>query len=233
MTFLINSGETVVFFLDFLSALILTFITISLLTLITFAAEKYAVLTVDLSWHRASKLILKKGMIERTLVAKRKIKQSLDKHIGWITKTNLTEINPKESSWQAITKPIIASLAVMPILFLIADQILAAILAIMIAGLIAYFIRCKLRRKIILTAVLVLSMATTYMIICTNLMLIENNYTILELMTLELGAMGVYLLLLAALLIPLSFLSWFLIHLIRNFKEYKDPLLILDGGCDL
>lgn len=40
-------------------------------------------------------------------------------------------------------------------------------------------------------------------------------------------------LLLAILLIPLALISWALVRLIRNVKEQKNPLLSLDGGCDL
>ena len=55
----------------------------------------------------------------------------------------------------------------------------------------------------------------------------------LELMALSLGAIGIYLLLLALLLIPLALVSWELVRLIRNVKEQYDPLLSLEGSYDL
>jgi preprotein translocase subunit Sec61beta len=110
---------------------------------------------------------------------------------------------------------------------------MAMIIAALIAGLVAYFVSCKIRRKIILTTVLAISMAIAYMMIHTNIILTTKDYTMIELMALGLGATGVYFLLLGVLLIPLSLLSWFLTHLIRNLKEQKDPLLMLEGRCDL
>jgi len=76
-------------------------------------------------------------------------------------------------------------------------------------------------------------MAITYMIIHTNILLIAKCNNILELMALGLGAVGVYLLILGFFLIPLILLSWCLVRILRNLKERKDPLLMLDGSCDL
>ena len=227
------NAEATVFCLDILSALILTSITISLLILITFISERYAIWTIDISWRHASKLILKKEIIERTTLRKRKIKQSLGKHVGWISKIDLAEISTGKTLLTSLVKPILASLVIIPILFLINDQISAMIIASMIAGLSAYFISCKLRMKIVLTTILTISIAIAYMIINSNILLTTKDYTIMELTSLGLGTIGVYLLLLAFFLIPLSLLSWFLTRLIRNLKEQKDPLLILEGSCDL
>jgi hypothetical protein len=75
--------------------------------------------------------------------------------------------------------------------------------------------------------------AIIHMAIQSNLIVISKEHTMLELMALSLGAIGIYLLLLALLLIPLALVSWALVRLIRNVKEQKDPLLSLDGRCDL
>lgn len=227
------NAEATVFCLDILSALFLTFITMFLLTSITFIGEKYIILTTDRSWRHTSKLILKRETIEQTSLTKKKIKRALGKRIGWISKIDLAETDTKKPLSESLVKPILASLVIIPILLLISDQIMAMIIAASIAGLVAYFISCKIRRKIILTAVLAISMAIAYMMIHANIILIAKDYTMMELMALGLGATGVYLLLLAVLLIPLSLLSWFLTRLIRNLKERKDPLLSLEGRCDL
>ena len=227
-----NAGATL-YLLDILSALILTSITIFLLTSITFILENYKILAIDLSWSHASKPILKKGIVERTTLIKRKIKRAVAKHIGWVTKTDIAELDTEKNLQESFKKPIIASLVTIPILFLIADQISAMLIASIIAGIIAYFLTCKMRKKIIITAVLVVSIATTYMMINANIILVAKGYTMLELISLSLGAIGVYLLLFAILLIPLSLLSWSVTHIIRNLKEEKEPLLILEGRCDL
>ena len=73
----------------------------------------------------------------------------------------------------------------------------------------------------------------SYMMIQTNITVISKQHTMMELMTLILGAFSIYLLLFAILLIPLSLIAWFLIRIIRNVKERKDPLLSLEGRCDL
>ena len=209
------------------------YITIFLLTSITFILENYKILAIDLSWSHASKPILKKGIVERTTLIKRKIKRAVAKHIGWVTKTDIAELDTEKNLQESFKKPIIASLVTIPILFLIADQISAMLIASIIAGIIAYFLTCKMRKKIIITAVLVVSIATTYMMINANIILVAKGYTMLELISLSLGAIGVYLLLFAILLIPLSLLSWSVTHIIRNLKEEKEPLLILEGRCDL
>lgn len=203
-----------------------------LLASITLAGEKYTTWTTDMSWRRPSKLILKKETIKRTSMAKRKIRQALGKYIGWITKTDLAEIETK-NLLSSLVKPILASSIIIPIIFLITDQIAAMIISTLIAGLVAYFINCKMRKKIILTVVLATSMAIIYMIIHANILLTAKYNNILELMALGVGAVGVYLLILGFFLIPLILLSWCSVRLLRNLKERKDPLLMLEGNCDL
>ena len=107
------------------------------------------------------------------------------------------------------------------------------IIATVLAGVIAYFISCKLRKKIILATVFIASISIVYMIILSNLIILDKGYGILEIFSLSLGAIGIYVLLLAVLLVPLSLIAWFISRLMRNLKERKEPLLMLEGRCDL
>jgi energy-converting hydrogenase Eha subunit E len=75
--------------------------------------------------------------------------------------------------------------------------------------------------------------AIGYISVKINLMLLARNQPLVASLGLGMGAVGIYLLTLAFFLIPLSFLSWYLTHTLRNLKERKDPLLILEGRCDL
>jgi signal peptidase len=227
------NAEATIYCLDILSALVLTFITVSLLAAVTFVADKYTILVTDRSWRHASKLILKRETRKRVILAKKTMKQTLSRRIGWISKLDLAETDRNEKHLTSLIKPVLASVVIIPLLFLISDQILAMIVAAITAGLVAYFISCKLRRKVILATILATSIIVVHMMIDSNMILIAKEHTMLELISLGLGAMGVYLLLLAIFLIPLSLLSWFLASLIRNLKERKDPLLVLEGSCDL
>jgi hypothetical protein len=71
------------------------------------------------------------------------------------------------------------------------------------------------------------------MTINSNLIILSKEPTMLELMALLSGTIGIYLLLFSLILIPLSLLSWYITRLFRNLKERKDPLLSLEGSCDL
>ena len=227
------NAEITVFTLDFFSALYLTTITVVLLAIITFISDKYNIFSIDLSWQHAHRLIIKREIIEKIIFLKDKTKKALGRSVGWITKIDIGEINEKETPTQFFIKPIVASLAIVPIFFLASDQIISMIIASIIAGITAYFISCKVRRKIILTSIIAMSMAVAYMIIDTNLLILSMKDVTMEIMALSLGAMGIYLLVLGLFLIPLSLISWFITHIIRNVKEQKDPLLILEGKCNL
>lgn len=227
------NAEATVFILDLLSAMILTAITIFLLISITFAGDKLAIWAVDRSWHHPSKLIIKKKSIKRAAAIKNNVKRAFGRGIGWILKVDFSDIKFKETISSSIGKPILAALVIIPILYFLEDKVLAMFIAGLIAGLLAYLITCKIRNKIVLTVLTTMLLAIAHMIIQSNIIIITKEYTILELTALILGAAGIYLLLLALLLIPLSLLAWFLTRLIRNVKERKDPLLSLDGRCDL
>jgi hypothetical protein len=71
------------------------------------------------------------------------------------------------------------------------------------------------------------------MTINSNLIILSKEPTMLELMALLSGTIGIYLLLFSLILTPLALLSWYITRLFRNLKERKDPLLALEGSCDL
>ena len=227
------NSEATVYCLDILVALILTTITISIMLIITFTSETYTILKIDRSWCHTSKIFLRRKTIQKTTRIKSEIKHSLSKNIGWIINADVTEINMDEKIKKAFVKPVLASLVIIPILFLITDQIIVMILATLAAGLTAYFMSCKLRNKILLTSVIVITTSIIYMIIKANLMILATHQKIIESIALGFGAVGVYLVLLVFLLVPLSFITWIIVRLLRNLKEQKDPLLILEGSCDL
>lgn len=219
------NAEATVVILDLLSACVLTLLTVFLITSVAFVEKKYRDWAIDLSWHYAPKVHLKKGLAQRYTFFKRKTKKILKKRIGWINKTNLADID---------TKPmILALLVIIPLMLFINSDILAMIIASILVGVIAYFISCKLRQKIIMASVLSLIFGIGYLAIKTNYSLLTGSRPIIESIALGMGAIGLCLLVLSLLLIPISLISWYITHLIRNLKERKDPLLILEGRCDL
>ena len=221
--FSLNTGGTV-FILDFISACILTVLTVFLIVLSDYISKNYVSMKIDLSWHYAPKHFIKKATIKRLSSPKRKIK-SFIRTQAWIGKINLTDIDPK--------KPILASLVLIPLLLLLSSELLAAVLAAILAGVIVYFVSCKVRSKIVLASVITFSVAIFYLIIKANLYLVTSEYDLIGSVSLGLGITGVYLLILSLLLVPLALISWYAAHLIRNLKEQKDPLLVLEGKCDL
>lgn len=227
------NAEATVFILDLLSAVILTSITLILLISMAFIGDRLTAWTIDASWRRPSIIIFNKEDIKKASAIKEKIKRALGKGIVWIARADLVEERPKETPFLKMAKPAIAALIVIPMLLLLEDSLLAMLLAVIVAGLIAYFISCKLRNRIILTVLITTILATTYMVIQSNLTIIAKGHTMLELTALTLGAISIYLLLFSVLLIPLALISWVIIRFIRNLKERKDPLLSLEGSCDL
>ncbi len=231
---LINlNAEATVFILDLLSAIILTTITLFLLISITFVGDKIVIWAVDRSWRHPSRLILKENVVKRVTRAKENTKRTIGRNFIWIARINFSDIKLKETVFSSTGKPILAALVIIPILYFLEDQILAMFIAVLIAGLLAYLISCKIRSKIVLAVLTTMVLAIAHMIIQSNLVIISKEQTMMELMALTLGTIGIYLLLLAVLLIPLSLVSWSIVHLIQNVKERKDPLLSLEGSCDL
>ena len=200
---------------------------------ISFIIEKLSILSIDLSWHYAPKRLIKRKTIKKVAERVSKLKNSIIRNIGWIMKIDFSKDKFKESTFSRLAKPIIPALVLIPILYIIEDQIFAMFLAVILAGLLAYFISCKVRSKIIITTIFTIGLAITNLIIQSNLTIISKYETMLEFWSVSLGAIGIYLLLFTLLLVPLGLFSWAIIRLIRNLKERKNPLLSLDGNCDL
>jgi len=227
------NGQAAVYILDVFAALVLTFLTLSLLVAITFVSDKYTVMKINRSWCHTSPILLKKQTRNRLYCAKKSIRATLHERMGWVTKVDLATTDRNSTLLNTMKKPIAASLLTIPLLLLLSDHILVMISAALIAGLCAYIISCKVRRKIVLVSLLTTAITISYMALNTQAIILAKDHTVLEIITLSLGAVGVYFLLLAIALIPLALLPWWLVHLIRNVKEDKDPLLILEGSCDL
>lgn len=231
---LLNWGpESTVFILDTLSAVILTSITMGILVAITFIGDNIGRLRIDHCWKHTSKIILKKSIFNRLASFKNMAKSGIKTKILWIGKLDFADKHAEENKFLTYGKPLIASLITLPVLFFISDQISAMILAVFLTGIFAYLISCKIRRKIVLTAFIAIIMSFVHMVIQTNLIVLSKEQTMMELMALSLGAIGIYLLIFSLALIPLSLASWLITRQIRNLKERKDPLLSLEGSCDL
>jgi hypothetical protein len=219
------NGAGTVYILDFLSACILTLLTTALILISAFIGTKYRTMEINLSWHFAPKVYLKKGVIEKMSSFKTKTRQIFVQRLGWISGMNISILDIKPL--------LIGSILVIPLLLLLNSELLAMVIASLIAGLVAYTMSCKLRRKIILASVVTMIISILYLSIKTNYLVLTQDRPLIESIGLGLGAMGIYLLVLAFFLIPLSFLSWYFTHKFRNLKEQKDPLLVLEGRCDL
>jgi len=227
------NSEATVYILDFLSAVILTTLTLLLLIGITFVSDKIAVLAIDMSWSHPSRVIIKRKHINKLLSLKSKSKKVASKSMGWVLDVEYSKSEGKETFFTNYGKPIIASLVLLPFLFFINNPLTAMMIAILIGGVIAYVISCKLRRKIVLTTLIIMIIASIHMMIQSNLIIIEQQTDMMEILALSVGVVGVYLLILSLLLIPFAAISWATTRFIRNVKEQKDPLLSLEGSCDL
>lgn len=94
------------------------------------------------------------------------------------------------------------------------------------------FGRSSLNLKRTITIFLITYMVF-FSIIQSHMIIFSKYETMLEFWAVSLGALEIYILIFTILLIPLTFISWAIINLIRNLKEQKDPLLCLEGRCDL
>jgi hypothetical protein len=217
--------EVTIMTLDVISACVLTVGTVLLIVLLSYLSNKYVDLNIDYSWQHAAKLFFKKGIGERIRNIKVKTKKGVRTRFGWIAQINLAEMD---------TKPLLlGSLLIIPLLLLLNSEILAMVIASLLSGLVAYLIKCEYRKKIVFASVISMMIGMGYILWMTNYSLFTGNRPIIEAIALGMGAIGVYLLVLALLIIPLAYISWYIVHLFRNVKERKDPLLILEGRCDL
>ena len=226
------NAEATIYILDILSALILTSITLLMLVAITFIGDKANIFIIDRSWCSAYKVVFKKSIRERLKVAKKSIKRAIGKNIMWMARTKII-VEEKGDFNKEIVKPLIASLAIIPAIFLITEQMLAVVASSIIAGIIAYSISCKHRRKILLTIIISSTIAVTHILIQSNLLILSKDIELLEAITLSAGVVGIYLLLFTLFIVPLAYVAWKIACLFRNLKERKDPLLSLEGSCDL
>ena len=227
------NAEATVHILDLISALVLTFITILMLVSITFIGDRITIFTIDKSWQKPSRLILRKNVRDRLINAKNRFKAGFKKNIYWVLKEDLSIDSEKEKVFSSIGKPAIASMVILPIIYLINDQMSAVLLSILLSGIIAYFISCKLRKKIILTGLITISLSAAYLIINSNLLILEKEVEMAELLSLSFGVIGLYMLIFTFLLVPMIVIIWIIIRYMRNLKEQKDPLLAVEGRCDL
>ena len=227
------NAEATVFILDLLSAIILTAFTLLLLIGITFISEKIAMFTIDRSWSHPSRLIIKKNYTKKLSNFKIRVRKAASKSMGWILDIKYSKSEGKETFFTNYAKPFIASLVLIPFLVFINDPILAMIISVIFGGVIAYFISCKLRKKIVLTTLIIMTITAIHMMVQSNLIILEQQSDIIEILSLSVGAIGVYILMITLLLIPFAAFSWAIARFIRNVKEQKDPLLSLEGRCDL
>jgi signal peptidase I len=219
------NGEAAVYILDTLSACIFAVLTIVLILLCAFIENKYRLIEINLSWHYAPKTYLKKGIRTQITLGTTRVKRGVVTRLGWLSGTNLATFD--------IKPVIIGSVLVVPLLLLLNSEFLAMTIASIIAGLIAYTLSCQMRRKIVLASVVAMIVSIVFLSIKTNYFVMMQQKSLMESLGLSMGAMGIYLLALAFFLLPLSFISWYLTFKLRNVKERKDPLLVLEGRCDL
>ncbi|MCK5458754.1 MAG: hypothetical protein KAI20_02595, partial [Thermoplasmatales archaeon] len=219
------NAEGAVLILDILSACILTCITMFLMIFVTFVGNRYRSWVIDFSWHYAPRVYLKEGLGQHFTSFKKRTKKDLGDRFGWISNIDLANIDTKTL--------ILASVVLIPLLLLLNSEILAMVIASIAAGVVAYFMSCKLRRKIVIASALSMIFAIVFAIIQTNYSLMISKRPMVESIALGLGTIGVYILVLALLLIPISLISWYITNRFRNLKERKDPLLVLEGVCDL
>lgn len=214
-----------VIILDVLSALVLTCLTILTMIVVSFISKRYRSFEINLCWHYAPRLFLKKGIIQRCKTGFQVSKKAISERFGWISSIDLSEID---------VKPLfLGSFLLIPLFLLLNSEILAMIIASLASGVLAYYFKCRLRKQIILASSTIMIMTIVFLSLKVNFDLFTSNKTMIESLALGLGSLGVYLLLLAFLLVPISLVSWYMTNQIRNLKERKEPLLILEGRCDL
>ena len=225
--------DFVVNILDFLAASMLTTITIFVLVAITIISNKYTIISIDLCWKHPYKILIKPNTMNKIRSYKKTTKKIFTKKIGWISKINIIECEDKKTLYESIKKPLISSIIILPIIFLIDDNISALILSAIIAGLLTYFMKCRFRKKIILSSIIAMSFSITYSIFQTQFSILARQSNIMNIITLLSGTIGVYLIVIGLLLVPICLITWYIVNILRNVKEQKEPLLILEGECDL
>ena len=227
------NAEATVLTLDVLTALILSGLTILLLVSITIIGDTITNVRIDHSWNHPAHIFFKKSIIGRLKTLRKKASKSLKYAIGWVLNIEYKNAESKELFFSDYGKPLVASLVIIPLLFMITDSMLAMALSIAVGSVIAYSLSCKIRKKIVLTVMIIMIFSMVFMILQSNIIIFQKDVEFLEMIALSFGIIGVYLLIFTLLLLPFSALAWYITRAIRNVKEQKDPLLSLEGSCDL
>jgi hypothetical protein len=217
--------EMAVPIIDFLCALVLTTVTILLMIAIAFISDKITVLQVNLSWQHVSSTLMKTGVRQRFQRTRTRVVQGFLGKTSWMNKIDLASMQ--------VVPFLVGGLIVVPFFLLMSSETVAMILAAFFSGIIAYHLNCRRREKIVLATVSSLYVSVSIILIHAGWNVFSSARPFLESLTMAMGVLGIYLLALAFFLAPLVLISWFITHEIRNVKEQRDPLLALEGGCDL
>ncbi len=215
----------VVIILDLISAAILTAVTLLIILAAALLEETAYVLQVNLSWHYAPRPMLKTRWRARIAHARLRFRRGLARNVLWVSQVNLASLQARPF--------LIGGLIAVPFFFLMQSTLTALVVAAVLAGLVAYLFRCRLREKIVLAVVMSLCVSLCLLMGKIGFDILTASRSVIETLGLVMGALGIYLLVVAFLLVPVVLTSWGLTHLCRNVKEQRDPLLALEGGCDL
>ena len=214
-----------VMILDTLSGVIFAIVTVIFIVGVAAIMEKLRNIEINISWQFAPRIFIRRKFSKQLVLYCKRIKKGISHRVGWINSIDIAEVDKKSL--------LMASVVVIPLLLLLKSDILAMVVGSLLVGLVAYCLKCKLRRGIVMVSLLASVLCIGYMILESNYYIFLSGRPVLQSLTLTLGALGVFFLTLAALLIPLSLFTWYLAHTLRNLKEQKDPLLMLEGRCDL
>ena len=217
--------QTAVLLIDLFSALLLTIVTILLMISVAFIEDKITVFQINLSWQHVSRPLLKAGLRQRLRRARAVVHHKLQKNVYWVNQVNLATLQARPD--------LIGFFIVVPFFLLLRSETTAMVLAALLAGIVCYFFKCRLRQKIVLATTFSLAISLSIILLHAGLNIFLTAQPLMQSLSLAMGLLGVYLLAFAFILTPLVLLSWLVTHLFRNVKEQRDPLLALEGGCDL
>lgn len=227
-----NPAASIIIF-DLASALILAIATTLLLLLLSWAIEEYTLQRAHISWSIMKmhpKFYPLYNFWHRLDKGKEKIRIKGKNAFAWLNSgMDWIDFDPK--------KPVIASLvaiAFLPLLLLdsIGNFIIIILMTAFITGLIAYLLGCRWRGEIMLTAILSTAWITTLFAIISFTHIFTTNHSLLMPMAFTSVILGVILVLFVILIVPICFLSWLPGYLIQNYREKRNPLIMLKE-CDL
>ncbi len=224
--------EYVILTLDLITSLILTTITLTIITALTLIEKQYNILSTCRAWCNPKKIYIKKQQTQKILKLKTKTKNKIRK-ITTFFNLELLDDKIEKINKKNISKPIAASLIAIPLIFYINNEITAMIISAILSAVLAFFISCKLRKKIILSSIITLIFFMIILTATKALTIISLENEILNNFTLVTGTIGVYMLFIGILMIPIPVTGWFISRLIRNVNEHRKPLLMLERKCDL